>query len=94
MEPEHQKLADSHRDVVKNLAAYVATQNKLNAKCSRHLQYDTAAQRDAALKDEIAQVRAATRACKRKLPTLALSSTDLVCALCVVSLVGARCKCQ
>lgn len=56
VEPAYNKLAETHRSLTKELQARTSTQNTLNAKLNRHLQFASEAERDAAYEDEIQQL--------------------------------------
>lgn len=56
VQPQHEELVNKHRALTKELQGYTTTQNTLNAKLNRHLQYTSEEERDAALQQEIQQL--------------------------------------
>ena len=56
VEPAHAKLAEAHKTLTKELQTFKTTQNTLNAKLNRHLQFSSEAERDAAYEEEIRQL--------------------------------------
>ncbi len=52
-QPAFDKLSNEYHAVSRDLQGYVTTQNTINAKVNRHLQYESPEARDEALRAEI-----------------------------------------